>query len=142
MSVTWFILKVGVGIGAGLFLDGQIYRGLTGSAGEIGHITLEEDGPLCQCGNRGCLEALAGGRAIAQRAIESVHQGQRTILVEKSPVESITHQDVIAAARRGDLVSQQIMSEAGSHFGNCDRGSGQFGEPGDGYFGRRGGPNW
>ena len=112
-------IKVGVGIGAGLFLDGQIYRGLTGSAGEIGHITIEEDGPLCQCGNRGCLEALAGGRAIAKRAIDAVHQGQRTILVEKSPVESITHQDVIAAARRGDLVSQKIMSEAGSHLGTA-----------------------
>ena len=94
-------IKVGVGIGAGLFLDGQIYRGLTGSAGEIGHITIEEKGPLCQCGNKGCLEALAGGRAIAQRAIEAVHKGQRTILTEKIPVESITHQDVIAAARRG-----------------------------------------
>ena len=55
-------IKVGTGVGAGFLLDGQIYRGTTGSAGEIGHITLEENGPLCSCGNSGCLEALAGGQ--------------------------------------------------------------------------------
>lgn len=112
-------IKVGTGIGAGLLLDGQIYAGVTGSAGEIGHITLEENGPLCQCGNRGCLEALAGGRAIAQRAIEAVHHGQRTLLSEKSPVESITAQDVIAAARRGDLFAQHVVAEAGAHLGTA-----------------------
>ncbi len=112
-------IKVGVGIGAGLFLDGQIYQGLTGSAGEIGHITIEENGPQCQCGNKGCLEALAGGQAIAKRGIEAVHKGQRTTLAEKNPVELISVQDVIAAARRGDLVSQKIMAEAGSHLGTA-----------------------
>ena len=113
-------IKVGGGDwSSGLLLDGQIYRGFTGSAGEIGHITIEENGPLCQCGNKGCLEALAGGRAIAQRAIEAVHKGQRTILVEKAPVESISPQDVIAAARRGDLVSQKIVAEAGVHLGTA-----------------------
>jgi glucokinase-like ROK family protein len=115
-------IKVGIGIGAGLFLDGQIYRGITGSAGEIGHITIEENGPLCQCGNKGCLEALAGGRAIAQRAVDAVRKGQKTTLIEKKPVESITHQDVIAAARRGDLVSQKIVSEAGAHLGTAIAG--------------------
>jgi glucokinase-like ROK family protein len=112
-------IKVGVGIGAGLLLDGRIYRGITGSAGEIGHITIEENGPECQCGNRGCLEALAGGRAISQRAIDAVHKGQRTLLAEKVPTESITPQDVISAARQGDLLSQQIVSEAGAHLGTA-----------------------
>lgn len=112
-------IKVGIGIGAGLLLDGQIYGGITGSAGEIGHITINENGPECQCGNRGCLEAMAGGQAIANRAIEAVRKGQRTLLTEKLPVESITHQDVIAAARRGDLLSQQIVAEAGSHLGTA-----------------------
>jgi glucokinase-like ROK family protein len=112
-------IKVGTGIGSGLLLDGQIYGGVTGSAGEIGHITLNEAGPECQCGNKGCLEALAGGRAIANRAIDAVHKGQRTLLVEKTPIESIMPQDVIAAARRGDLLSQQIMAEAGAHLGTA-----------------------
>ncbi len=112
-------IKVGTGIGSGLLLDGQIYGGITGSAGEIGHITIDENGPECQCGNKGCLEAFAGGRAIANRAIDAVHKGQRTLLVEKSPIESITTQDVIAAARRGDLLSQQIVAEAGGHLGTA-----------------------
>lgn len=112
-------IKVGTGIGAGLLLDGQIYRGATGSSGEIGHITIEENGPICTCGNRGCLEALAGGRAIANRAIQEVNNGRRTVLTEISPVSQIRSRDVIAAARRGDLLSQQIVSEAGVHLGTA-----------------------
>ncbi len=112
-------IKVGTGIGAGLLLDGQIYRGANGSSGEIGHITIEENGPVCTCGNRGCLEALAGGRAIANRAIQEVNSGRRTLLTEISPVSQIRSRDVIAAARRGDLVSQQIVSEAGVHLGTA-----------------------
>lgn len=112
-------IKVGTGIGAGLLLDGQIYRGATGSSGEIGHITIEENGPICTCGNRGCLEALAGGRAIANRAIQEINNGRRTLLTEISPVSQIRSRDVIAAARRGDLLSQQIVSEAGVHLGTA-----------------------
>lgn len=112
-------IKVGTGIGAGLLLDGQIYGGANGSAGEIGHVTIDESGPICTCGNRGCLEALAGGRAIANRAILEVNSGRRTMLAEISPVNNIRSRDVIAAARRGDLVSQQIVSEAGIHLGTA-----------------------
>jgi predicted NBD/HSP70 family sugar kinase len=71
-------IKVGTGIGAGLLLAGQIYRGVTGSAGEIGHLTIDENGPICTCGNHGCLEAIAGGRAIALQAQEAVCNGKRT----------------------------------------------------------------
>ncbi|NMB68329.1 MAG: ROK family protein [Chloroflexi bacterium] len=112
-------IKVGTGIGAGLLLDGQIYGGANGSAGEIGHVTIDENGPICTCGNRGCLEALAGGRAIARRAIQEVNSGRRTMLAEITPTSNIRSRDVIAAARRGDLVSQQIVSEAGVHLGTA-----------------------
>lgn len=112
-------VKVGTGIGAGLLLDGQIYHGTSGSAGEIGHTTIEENGPLCVCGNRGCLEALAGGRAVAQRAVESVRKGQRTILAEVTPLENMTWRNVVHAARRGDLVAQQIVADAGAHLGTA-----------------------
>src|SRR3990172_5470997 len=115
-------IKVGTGIGAGFLLDGQIYRGTTGSAGEIGHITLEENGPLCSCGNRGCLEAMAGGRSLAQRAREGVLKGRRTMLSEIFPTDSITAQDVINAARRGDLFSQQLIPESGYHLGTAIAG--------------------
>src|SRR5215213_351910 len=68
-------LTVSTGIGGGLILDGCLYRGATGSAGELGHIVLDDDGPLCGCGARGCLEALASGTAIAARGAEAVRQG-------------------------------------------------------------------
>jgi glucokinase-like ROK family protein len=110
-------IKVGTGIGAGLLIDGQIYRGVTGSAGEIGHLTIDENGPLCACGNHGCLEAVAGGRAIAQQAQQAVQRGERTSLSNFHPVESITAREVGAAARRGDLLSQQILTRAGTHIG-------------------------
>ncbi len=110
-------IKVGTGIGSGILLNGQVYRGATGSAGEIGHLTIEENGPLCECGNVGCLEALAGGRAIARQAKEAIRKGNRTLLASLGPIEEITARDVASAARRGDLVAQQIISRAGSYLG-------------------------
>jgi glucokinase-like ROK family protein len=110
-------IKVGTGIGCGLLLDGQIYRGVTGSAGEIGHLTIDENGPICACGNQGCLEAIAGGRAIAQQAQEAIRKGQRTQLSSIRSIETITARDVAAAARKGDLVAQQILGRAGSYIG-------------------------
>lgn len=115
-------VKVGRGIGAGMLLDGQIYHGADGSAGEIGHITIDENGPLCSCGNRGCLEAMAGGNAVAKRAVELVKKGQRTELSTIRPVDSIQSKDVIAAACNGDLVAQQILSETGAHLGTAIAG--------------------
>ncbi len=112
-------IKVGTGIGAGLLIDGQIYRGTTGCAGEIGHVTIEENGPLCTCGNRGCLEALAGGRAIAQKAIFAIKAGARTTLSELQSVEAISAMDVIAAARKGDHLSQKLVQEAGYYLGTA-----------------------
>jgi glucokinase-like ROK family protein len=110
-------IKVGTGIGAGLLIDGQIYHGVTGSAGEIGHLTIDEDGPLCTCGNKGCLEAFAGGRAIAQQAQEAVIKKKRTNLSTIHPTEDITALDVAKAAQHGDLFSQQILERAGTQIG-------------------------
>jgi glucokinase-like ROK family protein len=115
-------IKVGRGIGAGMLLDGQVYRGADGSAGEIGHFTINENGPLCSCGNRGCLEALAGGEAVARRAVEAVKAGQRTELSAIRPTDTIQSRDVIAAACNGDLLSQQILSDAGAHLGTAIAG--------------------
>jgi glucokinase-like ROK family protein len=110
-------IKVGTGIGAGLLIDGQIYRGVTGSAGEIGHLTIDENGPMCTCGNQGCLEALAGGRAIARQAQEAVRKNVRTQLAGITPVEKITALEVAEVARHGDLVAQEILKQAGLHIG-------------------------
>jgi glucokinase-like ROK family protein len=110
-------IKVGTGVGAGLLLEGHIYRGATGSAGEIGHITIDENGRLCNCGNRGCLETVAGGIGIAQIAREAVQSKKVTQLASIAPLEHLTAQDVATAARRGDLVAQQILAQAGAYLG-------------------------
>jgi glucokinase-like ROK family protein len=109
-------IKVGSGIGAGLIINQQIYTGTTGSAGEIGHITIDENGPLCTCGNHGCLEAFAGGNAIALQAKKLVESGKRTLL-SNIPKENITAQEVAESARHGDLPSQEIIMRAGTFIG-------------------------
>lgn len=63
-AANMVMLTVGTGIGGGIIINGELYRGELGGAGEFGHMVIERDGPVCSCGNRGCLEAIAGGRAI------------------------------------------------------------------------------
>jgi len=109
-------IKVGSGIGAGLILNQQIYGGTMGAAGEIGHLTIDENGPLCNCGNRGCLEAFAGGHAIAKQGQALAKSGKRTLLAD-TPPDKITSLEVAEAARRGDLPAQEILRRAGIYIG-------------------------
>ncbi len=110
-------IKVGSGIGAGLLIDGRIYGGATGCAGEIGHVTIRDDGPICTCGSYGCLEAMSGGDALALRGQEAVRAGRRTQLSAIRPVEKITAKDVASSARLGDLIAQQIVTASGEYLG-------------------------
>ncbi|HKJ39471.1 MAG TPA: ROK family transcriptional regulator [Anaerolineales bacterium] len=109
-------IKIGSGVGAGLILNQQIYGGTTGAAGEIGHLTIDEDGPLCNCGNHGCLEAYAGGHAIAEQGRKLAKSGKRTLLSDTS-IKKITSLEVAEAARRGDLLAQDILRRAGTAIG-------------------------
>jgi glucokinase-like ROK family protein len=109
-------IKVGSGIGAGLILHRQVFGGTTGSAGEIGHLTIDENGPLCSCGNHGCLEAFAGGNAIELQAKKLVDSGKRTLLSEFN-TKDITVREVAEAARRGDLAAQEILHRSGTFIG-------------------------
>jgi glucokinase-like ROK family protein len=109
-------VKVGYGIGAGLLINGHIYRGATGAAGEIGHITLQENGPMCTCGNRGCLEAMAGGRSIVSQVLTAIKMNQRTQL-STIPADELTALHIAEAARQGDLLAQEIVSQAGKYIG-------------------------
>src|SRR4029077_9560505 len=106
---------IGARVCCGLLLDGHLYRGVSGTAGEIGHVTMSDDGPPCTCGNYGCLEAMASGRAIAQRALLAVKAGQRTELARLAVAKELTARDVAQAAQRGDLVCQQLLADAGRH---------------------------
>jgi glucokinase-like ROK family protein len=108
-------IKVGSGIGAGLIINRQVFGGTTGSAGEIGHLTIDENGPLCSCGNHGCLEAFAGGHAIELQAKKLVESGKRTLLSDVN--QAITVREVAEAARRGDLAAQEILHRSGTFIG-------------------------
>jgi glucokinase-like ROK family protein len=110
-------IKAGSGIGAGLLLNGQIYRGETGAAGAIGHITVRDQGEKCECGNFGCLETVAGGKAIAQRARQLMGSDPTTKLHNFQPAAEITAREVAQAAKEGDLAAQQIIAEAGACIG-------------------------
>ncbi len=112
-------VTVSTGVGGGLILDGRLYHGAEGAAGEIGHITVLPNGPLCGCGNRGCLEALAAGTAIAKRAREVVSQGVSTRITDLANDEParITAKLVAEAAEQGDFEAQKILSEAMSYLG-------------------------
>ena len=100
-------LTVSTGIGAGIIIDGRIYRGFTFRAGEVGHMVLEANGPLCSCGNRGCLEAFASGTSIARRAREALDKGLPSLM--KGEVDSRV---VATAARQGDFVAEEILAWA------------------------------
>ncbi len=107
------LVAVGTGIGAGVILDGRLVRGAHGSAGEIGHTVVEKDGPLCRCGNRGCLELFASGAALAERAADLAvrHPGSR-LAARQRDGHVLSAGDLFAAADEGDEVSSQAVDEA------------------------------
>lgn len=116
-------VKVGTGIGAGLIFNDRIYRGQGGSAGELGHVTLDENGPLCYCGNRGCLETLAGAHAIVEDARRglSLASRQQAGEVLSPPAlaarNNIDITDVIQAAQSSDAASLAALERAGERLG-------------------------
>ena len=97
-----------------MILDGRLYSGAVGTAGEVGHIVIEPGGPLCTCGNRGCLEALASGTAIARMAREALQGGAPSRLRE---VHNPTARDVVRAARAGDPLARSLLARAGTALG-------------------------
>ncbi|HEY66676.1 MAG: ROK family protein [Chloroflexi bacterium] len=112
-------VTVSTGIGGGLILDGKLYHGASGMAGEIGHMTIVPYGPLCGCGNRGCLEALASGTAIARQARERVARGVPTLMADLAAgdPERITAKLVAEAAHQGDAEAREILAEAMNYLG-------------------------
>jgi glucokinase-like ROK family protein len=107
-------VKIGTGIGGGIIADGHLQRGSQGCAGDIGHICADPDGPVCSCGNRGCLEAMAAGPAIAARAQEYAEQGLSPVLREIAVrCGALTARDVGEAAYLGDYHALQIIRESG-----------------------------
>ena len=111
-------MTVSTGIGGGIISGGRLVVGARGFAGEIGHQTLEPDGPLCGCGQRGHLEALAAGPAIAREARQALQKGATSLMAElvDDPAH-LTAETVTEAAKRGDAVARQILERAGFYIG-------------------------
>ena len=112
-------VAVGTGIGGGLVLGGQLHQGKSGVAGEIGHMALESEGPVCNCGRRGCLEALASGTALPRLAQRRIDGGQASVLTQLcgGRTEAMTGEMVFEAARQGDEVARLVIADAARALG-------------------------
>ena len=110
---------IGTGIGGGIIVNGQLYHGASGCAGEIGHTTIEANGRHCACGNYGCLEAYASGLAIARRAVEAIESGEVTTLLERAGGDpgKITARTVYDAAHEGDELARELVHETAQFLG-------------------------
>ena len=116
---TMVYVDYGTGIGAGLFVDGRLLYGQGSAAGEFGHTHIVEDGPACNCGSFGCLEAIAGMRAVEARLRRALADGGHTELLEMAGGDPgrITGWMVFEGASRGDKISVNIVAEVGRYLG-------------------------
>jgi glucokinase len=116
---TLVYVTISTGIGGGVIERGRLYLGARGWAAELGHIIVEPDGPVCGCGGRGCLEALAAGPAIAREARARLRAGASSSLLAMvdGRLDLIRSQEVVAAARSGDCVALEVMERAALYIG-------------------------
>jgi glucokinase len=116
---TMAVYAIGTGIGGGMVIDNHLHLGLDGTAGEVGHSMIDYNGPLCGCGNRGCLEMYASSPAIAAAGLKAVVQGWTTKIGELAgyDLNKITAKTVSTAALQGDAVAMQIYEQVGFYLG-------------------------
>ena len=116
---TLAVFAIGTGIGGGLVINNQLHLGMGGTGGELGHITIDFNGPRCGCGNYGCLEAFASGPAIAAMGIKAVTQGLTTKIGDlcEYDLNLITPELIAQAARQGDEIAKEIYERAGFYLG-------------------------
>lgn len=112
-------VNMGHGIGAGLLLDGHPYNGCSGTAGELGHMIVEPNGPLCTCGNRGCLEAVASGEAIRQQALHILQRGVPSLMTQlvQGDLTRLDAKVVFDAASQHDNAAESIIAHTAEYVG-------------------------
>ena len=112
-------ITLGTGVGGGIILNGRIYHGASGSAGEIGHMTLNPQGQRCRCGNYGCLETYIGSAYIVKKAIREIRKGEKSLIkkIAGGNLKSVTPETIQAAALKGDKLARRIWKEAGEYLG-------------------------
>jgi glucokinase-like ROK family protein len=118
-SVDDFLfVKIGTGIGCGIHLAGDVYRGVDGCAGDIGHIQVDAHGPVCSCGNTGCLEALFSGSALSRDAVAAARNGDSPALAERLGSNGeIGARDVAEGAAEGDVTCIRLIRDGGRRVG-------------------------
>jgi len=116
---NFIYITLSTGIGGGIVIDGKIYSGAIGAAGEVGHMTIDDEGPICNCGNRGCWETLASGTALAKEARHRIKEGVATSILEyaEGDVEKVTAQVIYSAAERGDSLAKELIARTGYYVG-------------------------
>ena len=116
---NFIYITISTGIGGGIVIDGEIYTGAIGAAGEVGHMTIDDNGPICNCGNRGCWETLASGTALAREARHRIKEGVRTSILEyaEGDLEKVTAQVIHIAAERGDSLAKELIARTGYYVG-------------------------
>lgn len=116
---NFIYITLSTGIGGGIVIDGKLYSGTIGAAGEVGHMTIDHQGPVCACGNRGCWETLASGTALARVAKQRIEAGVRTSILDCAggDVASVTAEAVHSAARQGDSLALELIAQTGYYVG-------------------------
>ncbi len=114
---NFIYVTVSTGIGGGIVLDGKLYRGSSGGAGEFGHMIIKTDGPRCTCGRRGCLEAMASGGAMARRARKEAAGNSIIMKLVRGEKKMINAKTVEDAAALGDKLAKAIIAEAAFYLG-------------------------
>ena len=112
-------VTISTGIGGGIIIDGRIYTGALGTAGEVGHMTIDDNGPICNCGNRGCWETLASGTALAREARYQIEQGAETSILDYAggAMENVSAEVIHKAAQAGDNLARKLIDRIGYYFG-------------------------
>jgi glucokinase-like ROK family protein len=113
------LINVCEGIGSGMIINGNLYYGASGIAGEIGHTSIDYNGPKCGCGNYGCLETFVSDSAITTRARRAIEEGVQTVITRliDGKLEKITDEVVCQAAKKGDGLSLKLLKNAGEYLG-------------------------
>lgn len=118
-ALNLIYVTVSTGIGGGIIINGKIYTGSIGTAGEIGHMVIDVEGPSCRCGNRGCWEALASGTALAREATERINAGESTSILKRvdGEIERINAEVIHEAARDGDRLANELVARIAYYLG-------------------------
>ncbi len=116
---NFIYVTISTGIGGGVMIDGRIYTGSTGTAGEIGHMTIDPKGPPCNCGNIGCWEQLGSGTALAREARRNILAGVRTSILNHAggDVEKVNAEIIHRAAQNGDSLAMELIAQTGMYIG-------------------------